>query len=179
MEILKTKDAAELLSVSQTTIKRWAAMFPDFFPKDRFGHYTFSEQQISLLSHIKDCINHGEPLESIQLSIPNENQMSKSLQDPIHHTDAEPMQDILSRIHYIERTLDQKADEVVMIQLLQQREELEDLRMMIKEIAASLEPTQVSKGNYYPPNEASPPVTTTRLPSPPRKRGLLRSFFFL
>lgn len=33
MEILKTKDAAELLSVSQTTIKRWAAMFPDFFQK--------------------------------------------------------------------------------------------------------------------------------------------------
>ncbi|MBY3618771.1 MerR family transcriptional regulator [Acinetobacter sp. CUI P1] len=179
MEILKTKDAAELLSVSQTTIKRWAAMFPDFFPKDRFGHYTFSEQQISLLSHIKDCINHGEPLESIQLSDSNENQMSTSPQDPLHPTDAEPMQDILSRIHYIERTLDQKADEVVMIQLLQQREELEDLRIMIKQLAATLEPMQASKSNAFTSNEASRSVTTTRLPSPPRKRGLLRSFFFL
>ncbi|MEK3659652.1 MerR family transcriptional regulator [Paenibacillus sp. FSL F4-0236] len=179
MEILKTKDAAELLSVSQTTIKRWAAMFPDFFPKDRIGHYTFSEQQISLLSHIKDRINHGEPLESIQLTDSNEKQMSTSLQDPLHPTDAEPMQDILSRIHYIERTLDQKADEVVMIQLLQQREELEDLRIMIKQLAATLEPMQVSKGNAFTSNEASHPVTTARLPSPPRKRGLLRSFFFL
>lgn len=33
MDILKTKDAAELMSVSITTIKRWAAMFPDFFQK--------------------------------------------------------------------------------------------------------------------------------------------------
>lgn len=62
MDILKTKDAAELLSVSLTTIKRWAAMFPDFFPKDRFYHYVFSEQQIDLLNHIKDRINHGERL---------------------------------------------------------------------------------------------------------------------
>lgn len=179
MEILKTKDAAELLSVSQTTIKRWAAMFPDFFPKDRFGHYTFSEQQISLLNHIKDCINNGEPLEGIQLTVANEHQLSSSPQDPLHPTDAEPMQDILSRIHYIERILDQKADEVVMIQLLQQREELEDLRIMIKQLAASLEPMQVTKGKTFTPNEASYPVTTSRLPSPPRKRGLLRSFFFL
>ncbi|MNO42915.1 Chromosome-anchoring protein RacA [compost metagenome] len=178
MKILKTKDAAELLSVSQTTIKRWAAMFPDCFPKDRFGHYIFSEQQISLLTHIKDCINHGEPLEGIQLTVSNENQISTSPQDPLHPTDAEPMQDILSRIHYIERTLDQKADEVVMIQLLQQREELEDLRIMIKQLAATLEPMQAAKGNAFTPVETSHPVTT-RLPSPPRKRGLLRSFFFL
>ncbi|OZQ62398.1 hypothetical protein CA600_22315 [Paenibacillus sp. VTT E-133280] len=179
MEFLKTKDAAELLSVSQTTIKRWAAMFPDFFPKDRFGHYTFSEQQISLLTHIKECINHGEPLEGIQLPVSNENQISKSPQDPLHSTDTEPMQDILSRIHYIERTLDQKADEVVMIQLLQQREELEDLRIMIKQLAATLEPMQATKVNVFTSNEASHPVTSTRIPSPPRKRGLLRSFFFL
>lgn len=33
MDILKTKDAAELMSVSLTTIKRWAAMFPDFFQR--------------------------------------------------------------------------------------------------------------------------------------------------
>lgn len=98
-----------------------------------------------MLSHIKDRINHGEPLESIQLTDSNEKQMSTSPQDPLHPTDAEPMQDILSRIHYIERTLDQKADEVVMIQLLQQREELEDLRIMIKQLAATLEPMQVSK----------------------------------
>jgi chromosome-anchoring protein RacA len=89
------------------------------------------------------------------------------------------MQDILSRIHYIERTLDQKADEVVMIQLLQQREELEDLRIMIKQLAATLEPMQATKVNTFTSSEASHPVTTTRIPSPPRKRGLLRSFFFL
>lgn len=179
MDILKTKDAAELMSVSITTIKRWAAMFPDFFPKDRFGHYVFSEQQIGLLNHIKDRINHGEALECIQLTLTNEQQIATSQQEnPLQHTDAEPMKDILSRINNVERALDQKADEVVLIQLLQQREELEDLRIMIKQIAASIEPLQVSNGKPLTSYENSQSTTTTRLTAPPRKRGLLRSLFF-
>lgn len=180
MKILKTKDAAELLSVSVTTIKRWAAMFPDFFPKDRFGHYTFSEQQIRQLNHIKESINHGEPLESIQLIPSNENQLSTLLQEnPLQHTDDKPMNDLLSRIDNIERTLDQKASEVVSIQLLQQRDELEELRLMIKEVAASLEPLQKTNSKFLSTYEDFQPVTTSRLPAPSRKRSLLRSFFSL
>lgn len=71
MEMLKTKEAAELLSVSQTTIKRWAAMFPNFFPKDRFGHYIFTGQEIGLLQSIKERIEHGETLDSIDLGATN------------------------------------------------------------------------------------------------------------
>lgn len=178
MEILKTKDAAELLSVSQTTIKRWAAMFPDFFPKDRFGHYTFSEQQISLLNHIKDQINQGEALEGINLNLTNDKLLSIPPQEnPRLYTDSPPMEDILSRIDYIEHALDQKANEVVSIQLLQQRAELEDMRVMIKQLAVSLETMQ--KPNHKPltTHEEIHPVATAKLTAPHRKRGLLRSFF--
>lgn len=51
MEILKTKDAAELLSVSQTTIKRWAAMFPDFFQRTDLATILFQSSK-SACSHI-------------------------------------------------------------------------------------------------------------------------------
>lgn len=177
MEILKTKDAAELLSVSQTTIKRWAAMFPDFFPKDRFGHYAFSEQQINLLNHIKDQINQGETLECINLSLTNDRLNSVPLQDnPRPHTDGTPMEDIWSRIKYIEHALDQKANEVVSMQLLQQRAELEDMWVMIKQLAVSMETVQNSNKSL-PSYEDPHPVATVKLTALPRKRSLLRSFF--
>ncbi|MGN7762432.1 MerR family transcriptional regulator [Paenibacillus sp. 22594] len=176
MEMLKTKDAAELLSVSQTTIKRWAAMFPDFFPKDRFGHYIFSEQAISLLQSIKDRINRGEALECIDLDLATGTGQPVSQQEsPLLRTPDGPMEDMLSRIDYIERSLEHKADEVVSVQLLQQRGELEDLRQMIKQLAVSLETIQERTDpslSPYGPNAAA-----GRIQSPPRKRGLLRTFF--
>jgi chromosome-anchoring protein RacA len=178
MDILKTKDAADLLSVSQTTIKRWAAMFPDFFLKDRFGHYTFSEREISQLIHIKDRINHGEALEGIQLILTHDKQPAKPLEENLlPHTHDKPMENMLSRIDDIERSLDRKADEVVSVQLLQQREELEDLRQMIKQLAVSLETIQHPNGKSLSAHEELHPVAAGRLQTPPRKRGLLRSFF--
>ena len=178
MDILKTKDAAELLSVSQTTIKRWAAMFPDFFPKDRFGHYTFSEQQISLLNHMKDRINQGEALECINLTFTKDKLPANPLQENLHqHTEGSPMEELISRINYIEQALDQKANEVVSIQLLQQRAELEDMRLMIKQLAVSIETMQKPKNSSYSPYEELQPVATVKLTAPPRKRSLLRTFF--
>ncbi|WP_042218575.1 MerR family transcriptional regulator [Paenibacillus borealis] len=179
MEILKTKEAAELLSVSLTTIKRWAAMFPDFFPKDRFGHYTFSEQQISQLNHIKDRINQGEALEGINLYLANDKLTTGPLQEnPSLGTDGDAMNEIWSRIEYIEHALDQKASEVVSVQLLQQRAELEDMRIMIKQLSASLETIQKPNSTSRSPYEELLPAAAGRLTSPPRKRGgLLRSFF--
>ncbi|KWX69483.1 hypothetical protein AMQ84_31380 [Paenibacillus riograndensis] len=178
MEMLKTKDAAELLSVSQTTIKRWAAMFPDCFPKDRFGHYIFSEQEISLLKSIKERINHGEVLEYMNLGSAAGIQPPVSQQEnPLHHTQDWPMGDMLSRIDYIERSLDHKADEVVSVQLLQQRAELEDLRQMIKQLAVSLETIQKPGGPSLSPHDELHPVAAKKLKTPPRKRGLLRNIF--
>ncbi|MBW4083699.1 MerR family transcriptional regulator [Paenibacillus sp. S150] len=175
MDILKTKDAADLLSVSQTTIKRWAAMFPDFFPKDRFGHYTFSEREINRLIHIKDRVNHGEALESIQLSPSHGMQSSQPMEENLLHD--KPLENMLSRLDDIERSLDRKADEVVSVQLLQQREELEDLRQMIKQLAVSLETIQHPDGKSLSSHEELHPVAAARLQTPPRKRGLLRTFF--
>lgn len=176
MEMLKTKDAAELLSVSQTTIKRWAAMFPAFFPKDRYGHYIFSEQEIGLLQSIKQRIEHGETLDGISLTAnghPDSAQEDKS----IVMTRNIPMDDMLSRIDYIERSLDHKADEVVSVQLLQQRRELEDLRQTIKQLAAAVETIQKPGSRNASPYDELHPVAAAKLQSPPRKRGLLRSFF--
>lgn len=176
MGILKTKDAADLLSVSQTTIKRWASTFPNFFQKDRFGHYIFSEQEIDLLIHIKDRIDHGETLDRIIL-ISNK-QPSEPLHDetPVRTHDPS-VEDMLTRIEHVERTVDQKADEVVSVQLLQQRKELEELRKMIEQLAVSIETIQMSNNKTYSSHDEIHPIAAAKLQAPPKKRGLLRSFF--
>jgi chromosome-anchoring protein RacA len=177
MDILKTKDAADLLSVSQTTIKRWASHFPDYFPKDRSGHYIFSEQEINLLIHIKDRIDHGDPLDRIDL-VTNK-QSSVPLQEdksPLHTPD-KSIKDMVTRLDYIERSLQQKADDIVSVQLLKQREELEDIRQMIAQLAAAIETIQKPSSNPYSSREEIHPVAAARLQSPPKKRSLLRTFF--
>jgi len=176
MGTLKTKDAADLLSVSQTTIKRWASTFPNFFQKDRFGHYTFSEQEIDLLIHIKDRIDQGETLNGITLMTNQQPPEPLQAETPQHTLDPS-MEEMLNRIEHIERSIDQKADEVVSVQLHRQREELDELRQMIKQLAASIETIQTPSSNTYPSHDECHPAAITKLEAAPKKRGLLRSFF--
>jgi chromosome-anchoring protein RacA len=178
MEMYKTKEVADLLSVSQTTIKRWAAMFPAYFPKDRFGHYIFSPQEVSQLKSIQSRIDQGETLDSITLT------GSKLTAEPMQPArplpvQDKPMQELLSRIVYIERSLDQKADEVVSVQLLRQREELEDLRRMIQQLALSIETMQQHRHQAAAAYEELHPIAAAKLKAPPKKRSLLRTFFSL
>ena len=51
MGILKSKDAADLLCVSQTTIKRWASTFPDCFQKDRLVTIYSRSRKLPAHSH--------------------------------------------------------------------------------------------------------------------------------
>lgn len=178
MEMFKTKEAAEQLSVSQTTIKRWAAMFPASFPKDRFGHYIFTTQEVSLLKFIKERLEQGESLDSITLA---ENKPQAEPLPNIRSLPATepPMQEVWSRLVRIERSLDQKADEVVSVQLLQQRQELEDLRRMIQQLAVSIESIQQPRLQAAAAYEELHPLATMKLKTPPKKRGLLRTFFSL
>jgi chromosome-anchoring protein RacA len=166
---VKTKDAAELLGVSQTTIKRWASHFPAFFQKDMNGHYAFFDKQLSLLIFIKDRVDQGDPLDQITLP-------THPVLEPLKpfNSITTPMDDMLSRLREVERSLGQKADEVVSAQVLQHRGELEELRQVVAQLAASVETIRNTSPNkpltladHFPPPAASP------LPTPVRKRRFL------
>lgn len=185
MNILKTKDAADLISVSQATIKRWASAFPNIFQKDRLGHYKFTEREITLLMLIKERIDQGEQLDKIQLMTGERPTVSRQDEASAHALDeAVPYvlhdaatEEMRNRIEQVERTLLQKADEVVSVQLLHQRAEIEELRQMIVQLAAAVETMQTPEGKARAPHEELHPAAAAKLQSPPKKRSLLRSFF--
>ncbi|WP_027092824.1 MerR family transcriptional regulator [Cohnella thermotolerans] len=160
-----TKEAADHLGVSQTTLKRWVSYFPELFPKDRLGHYMFSEQEMEWLQSIKAEVRSGVPLESVRPP-------GRRSQPAGSNRDSES---IMLRLHQLERMMERKADEVVSAQVLQHRREIDELRQMIQQIADSLEKMRqaaASRDIEPSPRPASPPpfVSENRTARKPRKK---------
>ncbi|ACS99017.1 MerR family transcriptional regulator [Paenibacillus sp. JDR-2] len=67
MTLLKTKEAAHQLAVSETTVRRWVSTFPASFRKDMFGHYIFDTPAMDKLRKIKGQLDSGTALYDIRL----------------------------------------------------------------------------------------------------------------
>jgi len=171
---LGTREAAERLGVSQTTLKRWVSHFPDAFPKDRLGHYMFTEKEMEWLEKIKEDVRSGLPIESVKLPgrhvepapvPPGESLWSGENRD----SDGSP-ESLLLRLQQLERKVDQKADEVVTAQIYQHRLELEELRQMIRQVAAAVESMrQTAAGlDAEPVPRQAPPAPRTHEKRPAR-----------
>lgn len=85
--------------------------------------------------------------------------------------------ELLSRIREIERSVGQKADEVVSAQVLQHRAELDELRQMVSQLASTIETLHgkgikpsVQQDQFRLPIIKEPPT-------PAKKRRFFRSFF--
>jgi len=175
LSTMKTKDAAVLLDVSQTTVKRWASQFPADFHKDHLGHYVFTGPQINLLLYIKDRIEQGTTLDQIKLPVsPKAEPVSKADAFPLPKDDKE----LMARVSEVERSLQQKADEVVSAQVLQHRAELDELRRMVAQLAATVENLQEKGAKPVARQEELwAPVPTVAAAPPSKKRGFFRTFF--
>ncbi|GGD98093.1 MerR family transcriptional regulator [Paenibacillus nasutitermitis] len=172
MQALKTKEAAVALGVSQTTVKRWVIAFPAFFTKDRLGHYIFSDSDLIRLRYIKERVDLGDSLDRLELSGKEDSDDSSAESCP--EESAQQADELINRMKRIEHMLSQKADEVVSMQILQHRKELEALNQVVKQLAESVELLERKL--------ARPPVIEKEIQLPGhhshrRKRGILRSLF--
>ncbi|QAY67236.1 MerR family transcriptional regulator [Paenibacillus protaetiae] len=239
MALLKTKEVAQQLGVSQTTILRWVARHPSSAQKDELGHFRFGESEVASLRRIQESVQATGRLDSLdepsdegadrqqpaqadagaspadapeagfarpdagdgkadaavtaaahtsetirtaheQLSLAGQ-EAAAAVADSTAAPAAAPFNafgavqhELQERLNRLEAAMSRKADEVVSVQLLEHRRELDELRQSLKQLAASLEAIQA------PAKEQAAALMPMPLPSAserPKKRSLFRSIF--
>ncbi|QOR83989.1 MerR family transcriptional regulator [Geobacillus stearothermophilus] len=131
---LKTSDVAIRLGVSPKTIQRWVRKYNIPLRRNEAGHYLFDEKTVALLERVK--FEQGAALETPPKAEPKTppapSRPSTSPPNvPIHALFQEYVGPEISRVSLrldqLEQQLEQKADDVVSIQLLHHRQEMEEI----------------------------------------------------
>jgi len=177
MDVLKTKEAAFALGVSQTTVKRWVIAFPAFFTKDRLGHYIFSDSDIIRLRYIKERIDLGDSLDQLDLrgtDKADDAEAGPGREEPSEPSPSQQEDELIARIKQMEYLLSQKADDVVSMQVLQHRKELEALNQVVKQLT---ETVALLESKWTRPPIIEKEIQLPVHQSHRRKRSILRSLF--
>lgn len=164
--LMKTRVASDKVGVHPTTIQRWVKFFNLDCQKNDHGHYLFSQKDIVFFQKIKSQLNNGLSLNEI--TIPNEQEIEINYKITNNK--------VTQRLELLETALSQKADDVVSFQVLQQRNELEELTNTLhtfEERIMELEEKLASKKVHL---EYQPPLESLSRPS--KQTWLKRMFSF-
>ncbi|MCY8215335.1 chromosome-anchoring protein RacA [Bacillus haynesii] len=150
---MNTADAANELGVSTKTVQRWVKQLQLPASRNELGHYFFTEDDIAILKEVKEQLKNGTSMQDVTIKRPKKTffikknemiqtkdpalqlneRLEERLQRFLEHEQLE-RELLLKKIAELERKLEQKADDVVSYQLLQQRRELEEERQQIKHL---------------------------------------------
>ncbi|MDP4085861.1 MAG: MerR family transcriptional regulator [Bacillota bacterium] len=169
---MNTNEVAKLLGVSQSTIQRWVKQLELPMEKNDRGHYLFSPEDIELIKGIQVQIQNGVLIQDIT---------------PLHEKKARKgtikssenlknVETLTSKIFFLEKKLNEKADSVVSYQLLQHRNELEELQNQVNLLLERLETLET----LVKPSEAFEPPLLLEQPKPskkPKKKNIVSSLF--
>ncbi|WP_096155431.1 MULTISPECIES: MerR family transcriptional regulator [Bacillus] len=164
----KTLDVAEDLGMSARTIREWVRKFDIPCEKNDYGHYIYSEQAIAQLEKIKA---DSEVAVSQERSLVNR---KGKVELRMNNYDDQQLSRLEDRIYAAERIIEQKADEVVAYQLLQQRKEIEELTNKMEMLEARLLNIENKRQK-----QLDPPMVLDQTPLKQKRRGMLRSIFSL
>ncbi|UQZ83046.1 Chromosome-anchoring protein RacA [Paenibacillus konkukensis] len=179
MEAMTTKEVALKLGVSPTTVKRWVAFFQGWFQKDELGHYIYSEDDLQRLRSIQEQLQQGKTMQAIwdgdsrtvkprTLPVAELQSAGAAISHSAAQTDA-----LLQRIADLELRLEQKASDIVSTQILQHRNELDEIRKSVQTLAAEVEVIQRSLSRHSERTLASLRET----PKPSKKKGFISMLF--
>ncbi|WP_079908439.1 MerR family transcriptional regulator [Paenibacillus sp. 32352] len=172
MEFVSTKEAAQMLGVSSTTVKRWVAFFQGWFQKDALGHYIYSPEDIERLRSIHEQLQQGKTMQAIL----NEDSPTVKTSPSFIPSQPSPVtEELLQRINQLELQLAKKADDIVSMQILQHRTELEEIRKTVQALAADVESIQRSMSRYSERTLASLRET----PKAAKKKSFMSALFSL
>lgn len=161
---MKTNEIADEIGVSPRTVRDWVKRYKIPCNKNAFGHYVYNEQAVQKIKEI-----NGEDLTTTT----KQSRQLKKERDEENVTNMEQLENILSRLKIAEIQIQQKADDVVSYQLLQQRKEIEELSSKVEALETKLIEMEEKL-------QASKPRTTqiqNPLPLKPKRRGIAKAIF--
>ncbi|MCA0172038.1 MerR family transcriptional regulator [Bacillus sp. RAR_GA_16] len=133
--LLKTKQVSDELGVNPTTVQRWVKYFDLECEKNELGHFLFSSETVEELKSIKNDLRRGYSMEKIKSS----GATDAPEQVMVSPERFEQRLDRFSvRLEQLERQLEEKANEVITVQVLQHRTELDELMKKITSLEEKL-----------------------------------------
>ncbi|KMM38195.1 MerR family transcriptional regulator [Guptibacillus hwajinpoensis] len=122
--LLKTKQVSDELGVNPTTVQRWVKYFELSCEKNEKGHFLFTNDTLEELKSIKNDLRKGYSMEKIKGGT---NEKSSPIKVISQESFEQRLDRFTVRLEQLERQLEEKANEVITVQVLQHRSELDEL----------------------------------------------------
>ncbi|MDQ0162627.1 MerR family transcriptional regulator [Aeribacillus alveayuensis] len=170
---MNTTTAAKKIGVSPKTVQRWVKQLKLPMVRNELGHYIFAEEDIELLKDIHKQIQNGVSMKDLTVNVPMKKEHGN---ENLKRFSSDDTEKIWSKLQELEFMVNQKADDVVSYQLLQHRQEMEELQKRIEQLEMKIMKSEQQKPkqeeNVYVLDEKR-----KQSPKPPRK-SLISSIFF-
>lgn len=171
--MMNTSEVAKLLRVSASTIQRWVKQLELPMERNERGHYLFNQEDIELLKKIKEKIQNGTLLQDI---VPLQDK--KNRKGAVKTVDNDlVLEKLIIRLNELELSLNSKADSVASYQLLQHRQEIEELQIQVKGLNQQLETLQDQINEKKNPLQFEKPITFEHKMTKRKKKNIVSSFF--
>ncbi|MDR6122869.1 chromosome-anchoring protein RacA [Bacillus sp. SLBN-46] len=132
---MNTSEVAKSLGVSSSTIQRWVKQLELPMEKNDRGHYHFTSEDIDQLKTIHEQLQNGTLLQEIA-PVKARKSFRKGIVTAVEKD--EVLEKIMQKVNNLEVSLNTKADSVASYQLLQHRQEIEDLKNQVKHLTKQL-----------------------------------------
>lgn len=132
---MNTSAVAKVLGVSPRTVQRWVKQLGMQMERNESGHFLYSADDIEALKNYKDQIQSGASVQTITAKKP----VRKASVTVKKVVDEEKTVQLDDKLKALERKIDGKADSVVTYQLLQHRNEIEELKNKITQMEKEME----------------------------------------
>jgi chromosome-anchoring protein RacA len=132
---MNTSEVANLLGVSPSTIQRWVKQLDLPMDRNERGHYHFKNDDIGLLKDIQVRVQNGILLQDIAPL--KEKKIRTGVIKTVENN--QPVEKLSLKVRELELRLNDKADSVASYQLLQHRQDIEELQSKVKQLNQQIE----------------------------------------
>ncbi|MFZ7946600.1 MULTISPECIES: MerR family transcriptional regulator [Bacillaceae] len=171
---MNTSEVAKLLGVSASTVQRWVKQLALPMEKNERGHYHFSSDDINLLKEIHEQLQNGTLLHEIT-PVSEKRSVRRGGVKTVENDKA--IDKLAAKVSELEVSLNAKADSVASYQLLQHRQEIEELQDQVKIVTLQLEKLQKQINELTAPQRFDQSISMDQSKIKRKKKNFVSSIF--